>query len=164
MAKAQSLSRDLLAGAAGGIAGTLMSGVVDNVLGKAIGRKTVAKGPRSGHSVAADAFAKRVFGEDERARKLGHLAFGALFGAGWGLVHGALRRKVPVFGRIAGVPFAVPFYLACDGGIAPLAKLAPPITKIPWSLNAKEIADHVAWATTSELMQRAARRFFERRA
>jgi putative membrane protein len=56
------------------------------------------------------------------------------------------------------LPFAVPFFLACDGGIAPLLGLSPGLARVPWQLSVKELLNHVAWTATAETAHRLARR------
>ena len=53
---------------------------------------------------------------------------------------GAVCRLPP---RALGMLFAVPFYLACDGVIAPLLGLMPTVTRVRWQLDAKDFANHV---------------------
>ena len=161
MKRRPSLARDVFAGAAAGVVGMVASGAADRVLDRLIAAGT-KRGRRSGHAVAADAFARRLFGDDERSLRRGRVLFHGLYGVGWGIAYAALRRRVPSVARAAGLPFAVPFFLACDGAIAPLARLAPPLTRIPWPLDAKELADHVAWTAATSLVERAARRFLGR--
>ncbi len=160
-----SLTKDLLIGVTSGIAASAVVGVTDRALDRFVSaeqkarEKLVRSG--SGHEVAAGKFARRVAGAhpSERGERLGRLAFAMLFGTGWGLVYSALRRKVPALSRFGGLPFAVPFFLACDGTIAPLVGFSPTVTKIPWQLNAKELANHVAWTATAEGVQRLAKAY-----
>ena len=48
------------------------------------------------------------------------------------------------------------FFLLCDGALAPLFRMSPPLRRIPWQLNAKELLNHVAWSAAAELTHRAA--------
>lgn len=169
MRAARSLPVDLLVGAASGILASAVTGRTDRLLEHLVSdeqkRRERQVRTGSGHEVAAASFARKVAGPRASARSLrrGEALFGALYGVGWGLVYAALRRRAPQVGRAAGLPFAVPFFLACDGAIAPRLGLSPPLRAIPWQLDAKELANHVAWTATAELVTRAALRALARR-
>ena len=53
-----------------------------------------------------------------------------------------------------GLPFAVPFFLGCDGAMASLLGISPSIQKIPWQFNAKEVVNHFAWTLAAEAVHR----------
>lgn len=135
---------------------TLCVGVVDRALSRAISpaqrarERAVREG--SGHEVAGKRLA-RALGCSQRA---GRLAFSAAYSVGWGALYAAARRRFPALRRPAGLRFAVPFFLACDGVIAPALGLTPSPRKVPWQPNAKELLDHAAWTATAELALRAA--------
>ncbi len=164
----RSLPVDLLVGAATGVVASALAGRTDRLLDHLVSaeQKQRDRQVRTGtaHEVAASQFARRLVGPRARARSLrrGRALFGALYGVGWGLVYAALRRNVPAVGRGAGLPFAVPFFLACDGGIAPELGFSPSLRAVPWQLSAKELANHVAWTATAELLTRAAGRALAR--
>ncbi|MEW6269571.1 MAG: DUF1440 domain-containing protein [Thermodesulfobacteriota bacterium] len=156
----RSLGRALLVGAAAGLAASAATAVVDRLLDPLVSReqKVREKLVRAGspHAIAGPRFARALLGrrlsaaEERRARA----AFGVAYGLLWGAIYAAVRRAVPQASRAAGLPFGVPFYLACDGAIAPLLGLTPGIHRVPWQLDAKELANHVAWTATAEAVHR----------
>ncbi len=93
----------------------------------------------------------------EKGKKRAKAAFSLTYSLVWGTVYTLLRRRYPAVGKFAGVPFAIPFFFACDGLLAPLLKVSPRLTKVPWQPTAKEAANHMAWAAAAEMVQRAAR-------
>ena len=105
---------------------------------------------RSGHERAARALDGRMRG--------GRLLFAALFGAGWGLVYAGARRRWPELARLGGLPFAVPFFLACDGAIGPATGLAPGLKRRGLKSDAKELAGHAVWTAAAEAAHRLAGR------
>ena len=88
-------------------------------------------------------------------RKIGGTARPA---SGWGLLHSRLRQKFPKLSRLCGLPFAIPFFFACDGGITPLIGISPKLRRIPWQPSAKEMGNHITWTAVSELVHRLAAR------
>lgn len=157
------LGSDLLVGAAAGAVASAVTAGADRLLDPLVSdaarrrERAVREGP--GHDVAAGAFARRLAGPgaDARALRRGRALFGLLFGVGWGLVYAAVRRRQPAAARAAGLPFAVPFFLACDGAIAPLTGLSPSPRALPWQVNAKELANHAVWTAAAEVVTRAVR-------
>jgi putative membrane protein len=164
-AKPRSLGRDLLVGMVAGLAASAVSGVVDDALAGLVSAKARRRERRlrrgSPHELAGPTFARKIAGRRLSAREeaASRLAFGATYGIVWGAIHAAVRRRVPAARRLAGLPFAVPFFAACDGAIAPLLGLTPPARRLPWQVNAKELGNHVAWTATAELAHRAADRW-----
>lgn len=151
----------LVALAAGLIAGAAAS-ASDRILDRLVSERQKRRDRRvreaPAHQVAGPRFAARIAGrklsrtEKERART----AFGVLYGLGWGAIHGGLRRKFPVLTRWVGLPFALPFFFACDGVIAPLLGMSPGLNRIPWQPSVKEMGNHIAWTATAELVHRVA--------
>lgn len=131
--------------------------VVDSAAGLAASAVASAASRGLRRLVPADVPRVRT-GHERAAAVLGAVPFGIAFGVGWGLVYGALRRRAPRLGRILGVPFAVPFFAACDGAIAPTLGLAPALRRFPWARGATELGNHVAWTGTAELVHRLADR------
>lgn len=156
----RSLAIDLLIGAGAGIVATAVTGGVDRFLSgyvsttQRLRERRVRR--RSAHAEAAWRVGQSIGGRwpSRRARRTGSILFGTGYGALWGVIYAAVRRQAPVVSSGAGVPFAVPFFLACDGLIAPLAGLTPGLRRLPWQVNAKELANHVAWTATAELTHR----------
>jgi len=117
--------------------------------------RRVRKG--SAHDVAGRVFARRALGRrpTQREARGSQVAFTLGYGLLWGLVHGAARRRFPAASRAGGLGFAVPFFLLCDGVIAPLLRLTPGLHRLPWQVNAKELANHVVWTASAETVHRA---------
>ena len=157
------LGRMLLAAAATGLVATAVTGVADRLLGRLVSKeqkrrdRMVRKG--TAHEVAGPYFAERMAGRElsEKGKKRAKAAFSLTYSLVWGTVYTLLRRRYPAVGKFAGVPFAIPFFFACDGLLAPLLKVSPRLTKVPWQPTAKEAANHMAWAAAAERVQRAAR-------
>ncbi len=149
-----------LTGIAGGLLAGAVVGGVDRLLDWLVSEeqqrrdRQVREAP--GHQVAGPLFARKILRrplteqEKQRAQKL----FGIAYGVMWGLIHAGLRKKAPQLSRWAGVPLGLPFFAACDGVMAPLLRVNPPLQKIPWQMSAKELANHVAWTATTEMVQR----------
>lgn len=151
----------LVAMAAGLIAGAA-AGASDRLLDRLVSERQKRRDRRvreaPAHQVAGPRFAARLAGrrlttkEKQRAKAV----FGVLYGLGWGAVHGGLRRRFPVLSRWAGLPFALPFFFACDGLIAPALGMSPTLNRVPWQPNAKEMGNHIAWTVAAELVHRMA--------
>ncbi|TGU70086.1 DUF1440 domain-containing protein [Geomonas terrae] len=149
----------LIAMAAGLIAGAAAS-ASDGLLDRLVSEQQKRRGRRvreaPAHQVAGPRFAAKIAGrrlnrkEKERAKAV----FGVLYGLGWGAIHGGLRRKFPVLSRWGGLPFAIPFFFACDGVIAPGLGMSPGLKRIPWQPSVKEMGNHIAWTVTAELVHR----------
>jgi putative membrane protein len=124
-------ARELPIAVASGLAASAASGVVDRALDPLVDteQKLREKPVRSGSP------------------------HGITYGVFWGLICAMMRGSFRNASRAAGLPFAVPFYFACDGIIAPLLSLTP--TRMPWQLNVKELANHLAWTSTTELERTA---------
>jgi putative membrane protein len=157
--------QDLLLGIGAGVAASAATAIASSVLDRIVSREQKARDKAiregSGHEVVARRLAQRIGGEvpGPLARAAGGALFATAFGVGWGLAYSAIRRRFPAISRLGGLGFAVPFFAACDGAIAPLLKLSPSPRVVPWQLNAKELANHVVWTATAEAVHRLARRY-----
>lgn len=164
-----SVGRDIRIGMGAGLLGSLVVGPVNAFLSRFVseeqGRREMAVRDGSPHDVAANKIAKRLGGEQpsDRAKRLGRVAFGTAYGLGWGIIYAMVRRAAPPASRFAGLPFGVSFFLLCDGALAPLFRMSPPLRRIPWQPNAKEMLNHVAWTAAAELTHRAADQVQRRR-
>jgi len=161
--KTGDIGRMYLAAAATGLIATAVTGVADRLLDRLVSKeqkrrdRMVREG--TAHEVAGPLFAERITKHElsEKGKKRAKAAFSLTYALVWGTVYTLLRRKYPAVGKFAGFPFAIPFFIACDGLLAPLLKVSPRLTKVPWQPTAKEAANHVAWAATAEMVQRVAR-------
>ena len=111
--------------------------------------------------MAGPHFARNLLGHElsEKEVRRARTTFGVTYGVMWGLVYAGLREKYPSVPRLVGLPFAIPFFLGCDGALAPLLGISPGIQKLPWQVNAKEVVNHVAWTMAAETVHRLAVRF-----
>lgn len=146
---------------AGLVAGWVAAGS-DKLLDRLVSReqkmrdRRVRKAPA--HQMAGPYFASKALGRrlDAEEKSRASALFGVLYGVGWGLIHSGLRRKFPALARWGGLPFAVPFFFACDGMIAPTLGVSPGLQRIPWQPSAKELGNHIAWTAAAELVHRVA--------
>ncbi len=147
---------------AAGLLGSVVVGGIDRLLDPLISTQQKWRDrlvrPAPPHQLAAILVGRRLKGGKlhRRGKQTAQTAFGLAYGLGWGLAYHALRRRAPQIARWMGLPFGIGFFLACDGLIAPLLGLSPPLRWIPWQPNAKELANHVAWTLTAELVHRGA--------
>ena len=154
----------VLVGVAAGLIAGAVTGGTDKLLDRFVSPKQKKRDRRvreaSAHEMAGPYFAAKILHRrlSEREKKQARLAFSVVYGLGWGLIHSGLRRKFPKLTSLAGLPFAVPFFFACDGFIAPLLKVSPNLNRIPWQPSAKELGNHIAWTAAAELIHRLAAR------
>jgi hypothetical protein len=158
-----SAGRDILIGIGAGLLGSVVVGPLNSFLSRFVSeqqrRREMAVREGSPHNVAAGKIAKKL-GGSEQAKRLSRVAFAAAYGLGWGVIYALVRRAAPPAARFAGLPFGAAFFLLCDGALAPLFRMSPPLQRIPWQPNAKEMINHVAWTVTAELAHRAAEQVY----
>ncbi|MEZ4599349.1 MAG: DUF1440 domain-containing protein [Syntrophotaleaceae bacterium] len=151
----------LLTGIAAGLIAGVVAGQSERLLDRFVSERQKRRDrqvrPGSAHEVAGPHFARKITGrklkkEEEKKAKF---FFGIAYGIGWGLIYASLRRKFPQVARLAGLPFAIPFFFACDGTIAPLLGVSPNLRRIPWQPSAKEMGNHIAWTAAAEMVHRA---------
>jgi hypothetical protein len=154
----------VLVGLAAGLVAVAVSGRSDKLLDRFVsnGQKRRDRWVRRAppHQLAGPYFASKLLGHrlSRQGKKRARLAFSAIYGLGWGLIHSGLRSKFPKLCRWGGLPFAIPFFFACDGMMAPLLGLSPTLRRIPWQPSAKEMGNHIAWTATAEFIHRLAAR------
>ena len=159
-----SLARDLATGLAAGLVAMAAAAGMDKLLAPLVSdeqkRRERAVREGSPHKVGGAKIGERLSGRHFSAdeRRKAQLAFTAGYGLLWGAIYALVRRRVPLATSFYGAPFAVAFFLACDGALAPLLRLSPGLGRIPWQFNAKELANHVAWTGAAEAVHRAAER------
>jgi hypothetical protein len=155
----------LLVGAVAGLVAGAASGASDRLLDRLVSdsqkrrERRVRRG--SAHEVAGPYLAQKLMGRrlSRRGAQRARAVFNVLYGVGWGMLHSRLRRSFPKLSRLMGLPFAVPFFFACDGFIAPRLGITPRLTRIPWQPSAKELGNHITWTAVCEAIHRwAARR------
>ena len=153
----------LVAIAAGLIAGAV-SGRTDKIFDRFVSPQQKRRDRRvregSGHQIAGPYIASKILGKklNERQKKAAQAVFTVAFGVGWGLIHSGMRRKFPKLTKWGGLPFAIPFFFACDGLIAPTIGVNPNLRRIPWQPSVKEMGNHIAWTAAAEMIHRASER------
>lgn len=158
------VERDILIGMGAGLVGMLAVGPLNSFLSRFISeeqwRRERAVREASPHDLAARKIAENVGGEKpgERTERLSRVGFGAAYGIVWGIVYAMLRRSAPRVSAYGGLPFGAGLFFLCDGVLAPLLRMSPPVTRLPWQINAKEMLNHVAWTAAAEFAHRAAGR------
>jgi len=154
----------LLVGAAAGLIAGVVTGKTDRILDRLVSDQQKRRDRRvrkgTAHELAGPYFAAKLLGRrlSRQGEKRARLVFSIVYGLGWGLLHSRLRQKFPKLSRLCGLPFAIPFFFACDGGIAPLFGISPKLRRIPWQPSAKEMGNHITWTAVSELVHRLAAR------
>ncbi|HJV65014.1 MAG TPA: DUF1440 domain-containing protein [Geomonas sp.] len=154
----------LLIGMAAGLLAVAVTAGSDSLLDRLVSKRQKRRDRRvreaPAHQVAGPYFAEKLLGKrlSKPGKKRARATFNVIYGLGWGIIHSGLRRKFPRLCRLAGLPFAVPFFFACDGLIAPALGVSPGLRRIPWQPNAKEMANHIAWTAAAEFIHRLAAR------
>ncbi len=82
-----------------------------------------------------------------------HYAFGATTGA----MYGAMAELSPRVTVGAGMPFGAAVWLAADEGMVPAMGLSKPPTEYSLLVHACNLASHVAYGATTEVLRRAVR-------
>jgi hypothetical protein len=154
----------LLVGAAAGLIAGAVTGRTDRLMDRLVSDEQKRRDRRvrkgSAHQMAGPFFAEKLLRKrvSRKGKERARLVFSIVYGLGWGMLHNRLRQKFPRLSRIGGLPFAIPFFFACDGGIAPLLGISPNLRRIPWQPSAKEMGNHVVWTAVSEVIHRLAAR------
>jgi putative membrane protein len=157
-------SHPLMTGVVAGLVAGGVAGQSDQLLDRFVSKEQKKRDRKvrkaSPHEIAGPYFARKVTGkrlskkQEQRAKQ----AFGLAYGIMWGLIYAAARKKAPRLARWGGIPFAIPFFFACDGMMAPLLGASPSLRKIPWQPSVKELGNHLAWTAAAEMMHRLAAR------
>lgn len=154
----------MITAATAGLLATVATGVTDRLLDHLVSKKQktrdrqVRKG--TAHEVAGPYFAEKIFRKElgEQGKKRARSLFSITYSLVWGMIYSAMRKKYPQLSRLGGIPFAIPFFFACDGLVAPVLGISPNLRRVPWQPSAKEMANHIAWTATAEMIQRVAER------
>ncbi|MBT1071267.1 DUF1440 domain-containing protein [Pelotalea chapellei] len=152
----------LLTAAVAGLVATVFTGLTDRLLDRCVSKEQKKRDHRvrkgTAHEIAGPYFAEKIMGRKlgECGRKRAKATFSVTYSIGWGMIYAMLRKKYPQLSRAAGLPFAIPFFFACDGLMAPLLGISPNLKKVPWQPSVKEMANHIAWTATAEMVHRAA--------
>ncbi|UFS72222.1 DUF1440 domain-containing protein [Geomonas sp. RF6] len=153
-----------LTAAAAGLVATALTAVSDRLLSGLVSEKQKARDRAlrkgSAHEIAGPYFAEKIARKEisETGKKRARTVFSIAYSLMWGAIYASVRRKYPRLSRYGGISFAIPFFLACDGMIAPLLGISPNLKKVPWQPSAKEMANHVAWTAAAEMVHRVAKR------
>jgi len=154
----------LLTGAIAGLIAGAATGQSDKILDRFVSKEQKKRDRRvreaSAHEMAGPYFARKISGKkiSPEGKKRARAIFNIAYGVGWGLIYAGLRKKYPQIARWGGLPFAVPFFFACDGLLAPLFGVSPNLRRIPWQPSAKEMGNHITWTSTAEMVHRAVAR------
>lgn len=152
----------LMTGMAAGLLAGAFTGITDKLLDRLVSdeqkRRDRMVRKSSAHEVAGPRFGEMITGHslEEQETRRAKLIFNLAYGIVWGLVYAGVRQRFPRLSRFGALPFGVLFFGACDGMLAPLLKMSPPLWRIPWQLNAKEMVNHLAWSASAEMVHRAA--------
>lgn len=160
------LTRNVLAGLAGGLLGAWAMECMQNAIGAVSKDQGGADGgggqqyrqPESEPATykAADAVAEAVASRDvpreykPAAGALVHYAFGGAVGA----IYGAAAARTPDVTTWAGLPFGATVWLIADEIGVPLAGLAKKPTEYPLSDHATAFATHLVFGLTTEIARR----------
>lgn len=153
------LAGDALAGATGGILGTLAMEKASQLL---YGVESTAARKREEairEEPPYQAMAAKILGllgqdlPDEQVQKAGQVLHWA-YGIGWGALYGIARRRAPVFAAGFGLPFAGSFALIGDELINWMARTAPPPQAFPWQAHARGFAAHAVFVAVAEIVCR----------
>ncbi|OGT99358.1 MAG: DUF1440 domain-containing protein [Geobacteraceae bacterium GWB2_52_12] len=154
----------LITAAAAGLAATAFTGVADRLLDPLVSKEQKKRDRRvrkgTAHEIAGPYFAEKILQRrlGRTGKKRAKVAFSIAYSLVWGTIYSALRKKYPQLSRYVGFPFAIPFFFACDGILAPLLGVSPNLRKVPWQPNVKEMANHVAWTAAAEMVHRGVAR------
>jgi uncharacterized membrane protein YagU involved in acid resistance len=155
-----SLTRKIVTGIAAGLVAGAVVGLVERLSDRLISpeQKQREKQVRedSAHKSAGPYFARKLLGHElsKVEKRRSRAIFGIAYGVLWGLVYAGLRDRYSIIPRHLGLPFALPFFIGCDGGMAPLLGVSPGIQRLPWQVNAKELGNHIVWTLTAEAVHR----------
>lgn len=161
-------SHPLVAGVVGGLLAGGVAEQSEQILDRFVSRGQKKRDRKvrkaSAHDLAGPYFVRKITGKklSKKQERLARQGFGVAYGILWGLIYAGVRRKVPRLARWGGLPFGIPFFLACDGMLAPLLGVNPSLRKIPWQPSAKELGNHLAWTAAAEMVHRAAARYFSK--
>lgn len=155
--------KGLLAGAVGGLLGTLALDLfqqgamvatrkgedaadADHTFSRQ--QQEQIKGFERAHADAADALTGGNLSHAQRkaAAPITHYAFGTLCGAAYGV----LAEYVPATTSGFGTAFGSALFLAAQEGVAPALGLSPAPTKIPALLHAGGLSAHAVYGVTTE--------------
>lgn len=156
------LDKGLITAVATGLVATAVTGLSDKLLGRLVSREQKQRDRQvregTAHEMAGPFFAEKLTGKrlGEKGQKRARTIFSITYSLMWGMIYAGMRKKAPQLSRFAGLPFAIPFFLACDGLIAPLLGITPGLRRIPWQPSAKEMANHIVWTAAAEMAHRVA--------
>lgn len=159
----------ILTGIAAGLIAGVVAGQAQKMLDPLVSDKQKRQDRRvreaSAHEMAGPYFARKITGKklDSKEKKQAKTMFNLAYGIGWGMIYAGMRKKFPTVARWGGLPFAIPFFFACDGTLAPLFGVSPNLRRIPWQPSAKEMGNHIAWTFAAEMVHRVVARAGERR-
>ena len=148
-----SVWKGILAGLAGGLAGTFAMTQFQNLWTKARG----GSGSGGGDEPATVKAARSIFPFTEESKNTAgnimHYSFGTLNGG----VYGALAEVSPVARAGAGSVFGAALFLVADEALVPLMGWSKPPQDYPLSAHAYGLASHLVYGVTTDGVRRAIR-------
>jgi len=164
-------NRNVLKGAAAGLAGGLVAAWVMNEFqkiwskaGEALNKSESKPQPESQEDDAtvktAKAIAEPVLGrplnesEKKTAGPIVHYAFGGLMGA----AYGAASEVMPVGSKWFGLPYGAALFVGADEVAVPVLKLSKPPQDAPASSHLYGLVSHLVYAASLEAVRRNLRR------
>ncbi len=162
-------SKGLLAGLAGGVAGTLAMTAVQQLLAaiqrngdqdqqdqdQARQANSSEPAPVKAATAIAEPVARRELTQREKkiAGSVMHYGFGTTAGA----LYGLLAEAAPAAGAGRGLLFGTALWLTADEAAVPALGLSPPPTKMPASTHANALISHLAFGFVADLVRRVIR-------
>ena len=177
--------KGIVAGAAGGLAGSLAMNQFQELWSKLMANEERAHGAQSlqqgspDHGIGRELAERGVDDPDDNAavrtgnavsefvfdhhltksekEKAGAIAHYAM-GATSGALYGAMAEAVPATTVAVGLPFGAAVWVIADEAIVPAAGLSRHPNEYPATIHAYSFASHLVYGLTTEIVRRAIRR------
>jgi hypothetical protein len=179
------ICKGVVAGVAGGLAGSLVMNQFQALWGKLMANEERPHGAQSlqqgspEHGIGRELAERGVDDPDDNAavrtgnalsefvfdhhltksekEKAGAIAHYAM-GVTSGAIYGAVAEMVPATTVAEGLPFGAAVWLIADEGIVPAAGLSRDSSEYPSSIHAYAFTSHLVYGLTTEIVRRAIRR------
>jgi uncharacterized membrane protein YagU involved in acid resistance len=153
--------KDAAYGAVGGVIGTLAMGQISNFLYKFESEKSKKQEEKlrsePPYQVMAEKVITKTLGKelsDNQKKKAGKV-FHWGYGLAWGALYGVTRTRSPFLSKLAGLPFAIGFFLIGDEAMNGVMKTTGPLKEFPWEAHARGFVNHVAFTATTDGVHRS---------
>lgn len=152
--------KGFVAGAAGGLAGTIVMTGLQMLMMKAMPRRN-GDGERDEPATekVADAVSEGIFGI-ELSENIRHAAGNVVhfgFGTSMGGIYGVACEYVPQASRGAGLPFGAALMVLADEVAVPALGLSRSPAQTPPAVHAYALASHLVYGAVAEVTRRAVR-------